>query len=45
MVWREHRVVVTLDLTESDLAALAADGWTVVKPDAEAVAAALMEKE
>lgn len=41
MVWRDARVVVALDLTEDDVAALKSDGWTIVDPDPRAVEAAL----
>lgn len=41
MVWREARVAVAYDLSESDRAALTADGWTVAEPEAEALASKL----
>jgi hypothetical protein len=44
-VCREQCVAVTLDPTEAELIALATDNWTIVKPIAEAVAAALADKE
>ncbi|RKQ90891.1 ATP-dependent helicase YprA (DUF1998 family) [Solirubrobacter pauli] len=41
LAWIEHKVAVNLELTADDLNELAADGWTVVAPDAVSIGNAL----
>lgn len=45
LAWPDQHVTVSIDLEESDRPDLAAEGWTIVEADADAISAALTAAE